>query len=564
MSYSRVDKVFALRLTTVLAALGADVWLDIQRIQPGDDWSAEIQDALYDAELMLLILSPDSMHSKNVMDEWVHFLAENKPIVPVLYRPARIHYRLNRLQRVDFHNQPFEQALHALHAALRGHGFDLQPPPQEGTIDGRDMTPEDGASPRGTAPLPPIDTAPGAVGSFDPPRRPDQDTLPMEPLTPEAAANPDPESLTMHSRRELSRDELRALLGPDAQLPHDYDIAAGARTPPLEESLDDYFDEALDVFPGPVGPGAPTNAPAPPTRPHDDFDLVDHRRPTRSSRRRGRGAEDAPHIIEGERLGRYHLLDELSTGELTSSYLARALSFNRMVVVKRLHPELAWESEKVRCFRRYYEINVALEHPHVLPVYDYGIIDLLETPFLTKRYMEGGSLRRVMGGRQFSPAAVARLLANIADALDYARDANVLHGDLTPEHILMDRSGRGFVSHLGYGQVFYREGAIRPDPAYIAPEVARGHALTAVSDVYALGVIVYELLAGQHPFAEVPRQLLDNAHLEAPPPPLRRFRADLPPLLEKVIATALAKSSERRYLSAGEFARAFARSSAAR
>jgi hypothetical protein len=134
ISYSRQDQPFALQLCDALGAYGLDVWVDKDDIHAGVKWSTAIQEGLKTSAVMLVILSPASMGSRNVEDEWQFFLDKNKPVIPVLYKPAEIHFQLNRLQYIDFHSQPFETAFKQLYSELRRNGVSLPALP-EGDVD---------------------------------------------------------------------------------------------------------------------------------------------------------------------------------------------------------------------------------------------------------------------------------------------------------------------------------------------------------------------------------------------------------------------------------------------
>lgn len=125
ISYSRTNEAFARKLAIALSELGADVWIDIEDIPVGMKWSSAIQEGLDSADAMLLIVSPASMESDNVEDEWHYFMDADKPVIPILYEPAKIHFQLNRLQWIDFHNRPFDLALDELVAHLNGEGIPL-------------------------------------------------------------------------------------------------------------------------------------------------------------------------------------------------------------------------------------------------------------------------------------------------------------------------------------------------------------------------------------------------------------------------------------------------------
>lgn len=122
ISYSRRDEAFARQLARSLSELGADIWIDVADIPAGMKWSRAIQQGLDLCEVMIVIISPDSMASSNVEDEWQYYLDEGKPVIPVLYRPAKIHFQLSRIQYVNFHSQDYDLALRQLHGELRRKG----------------------------------------------------------------------------------------------------------------------------------------------------------------------------------------------------------------------------------------------------------------------------------------------------------------------------------------------------------------------------------------------------------------------------------------------------------
>lgn len=129
VSYSRKDEVFARRLAASLSDMGMDVWIDVDDIPVGKKWSSAIQHGLDRADLMILVISPDSMASQNVEDEWQYFLDTGKQVVPVLARPAKIHFQLNRIQYVDFHNQEYAPAFEQLVRKMGEQGITFQSSP---------------------------------------------------------------------------------------------------------------------------------------------------------------------------------------------------------------------------------------------------------------------------------------------------------------------------------------------------------------------------------------------------------------------------------------------------
>lgn len=148
ISYSRMDEVFARRLAESFSALGVDVWIDVEDIPAGMKWSSAIQEGLRAAELMLVIISPTSMASINVEDEWQYFLDKKKPVIPVRWIPTDVHFQLNRLQYIDFHQQPYDVAFRRLLQELRRKGL---------VVDGMADDPEETVpvtNPRPPVPIP--------------------------------------------------------------------------------------------------------------------------------------------------------------------------------------------------------------------------------------------------------------------------------------------------------------------------------------------------------------------------------------------------------------------------
>jgi hypothetical protein len=128
ISYSRKDGEFARRLALSLSDSGADIWLDVEDIPAGVKWSTAVQQGLLQADVMLVIISPDSMKSKNVEDEWQYFLDMNKPIIPVLWKPTALHFQLSRVQYVDFHSNTYNVALFQLLTEIRHFGCQINIP----------------------------------------------------------------------------------------------------------------------------------------------------------------------------------------------------------------------------------------------------------------------------------------------------------------------------------------------------------------------------------------------------------------------------------------------------
>ena len=268
--------------------------------------------------------------------------------------------------------------------------------------------------------------------------------------------------------------------------------------------------------------------------------------------------------LAGKTVGKYRLVEKLGQGGMAQVYKAYQPDLDRYVAVKILHPHLTGDPDFNARFRREARAVAALEHPNIVRIYDFDAAEGLA--FLVMECVEGTNLRtrlRDMAGRGelLDLAQVAHIVAALADALDYAHRQGVVHRDLKPSNILIDAEGRPVLNDFGIARMLDAtaitdSGGTLGTPAYMSPEQGQGEPGDARSDIYALGVLLYQLCTGQVPFdADTPYAIILK-HITAPLPPPRTLRPDLPEAVERVILKAMAKDPAGRFQTAGDMARA--------
>jgi serine/threonine protein kinase len=241
-------------------------------------------------------------------------------------------------------------------------------------------------------------------------------------------------------------------------------------------------------------------------------------------------------------------------------YRAQQETLDRIVAVKVLSENLAASPEFMERFRREARTAANLRHPNVITVHDFGQ-DERGVPFLVLEYIEGPTLADLMD-TGLDDERIPGLLDQIAAGLDYAHARGVIHRDIKPGNVLITDDGRAVLADFGLawlleGAHLTLTGGVIGTPEYMSPEQAGGEPIDHRSDVYSLGVVLYEMLVGERPFvAETPIGVLLK-HLQDPAPSVLEARPDLPPAVGEVLARALVKTPSERFDSAGELARAY-------
>jgi serine/threonine protein kinase len=260
--------------------------------------------------------------------------------------------------------------------------------------------------------------------------------------------------------------------------------------------------------------------------------------------------------------GRYQLQKLLGRGGMGAVYLAHDTQLDRPVALKIPLFSADEDSQVLARFYREARAAATILHANVCPVYDVGEVDGI--PYLTMAYIEGQSLAEWIRGKRLTPRQSAALVRKLALALQEAHRKGIIHRDLKPANIMIDKRGEPMIMDFGLAHRarpgdprLTLQGTVLGTPAYMSPEQVKGDpdAVGPACDVYSLGVILYELVAGHLPFHGDPMAVLSQVLLEEPPPP-SKFHPNLDAALEKICLKTMAKRSENRYPSMTEFATA--------
>jgi serine/threonine protein kinase/GNAT superfamily N-acetyltransferase len=260
---------------------------------------------------------------------------------------------------------------------------------------------------------------------------------------------------------------------------------------------------------------------------------------------------------ELQMIGQYRILEPVGQGGMATVYKGYHARLDRLVAIKMIHRQYLDDPGFVSRFEREAQIVAKLDHPNLVPVYDYAEHE--GQPYIIMKFIEGTTLKHVMAQGAVPIADIIEVMSQVASALDYAHSRGVLHRDIKPSNIMLDRDGTSYLADFGLarlavgGATTLSQDMLIGTPFYMSPEQARGDDnIDTRADIYSLGVVLYELLTGTVPYSGATPYTIIQQHISAELPPPRSINASIPLALEAVLLKALAKDRTQRYGTAGE------------
>ncbi len=264
--------------------------------------------------------------------------------------------------------------------------------------------------------------------------------------------------------------------------------------------------------------------------------------------------------------GRYQIEALLGQGGMSSVYKASDPNLNRTVAVKLIHPHLSEQSEFVDRFRAEASVVAQLRQPNIVQVYDFNQDG--DVFYMVMEFVAGDTLRDALdrlnkAGRQMPLVEVMKYALNLGQAIEYAHQRNVIHRDIKPANVILDKQGQAVLMDFGIAKIiggpeYTATGATMGTAIYMPPEQIRGERVDARSDIYAMGVMLFEMIAGQPPYQAVSPMTILMMHLGDPVPDLNIPRPDCPAVLRQIVEKAMAKDPAQRYQSSAEMNTALA------
>ncbi|RME98096.1 MAG: serine/threonine protein kinase, partial [Chloroflexi bacterium] len=262
--------------------------------------------------------------------------------------------------------------------------------------------------------------------------------------------------------------------------------------------------------------------------------------------------------------GRYKIESLLGQGGMSSVYKATDPNLRRTVAVKLIHPHLSSDEQFVRRFEQEAAAVAQLRHPNIIQVFDFnhdGDVYYMVLEFIPGETLQDRLKSLNDSNRQFELADTVKIMATICDAVAYAHDKGMIHRDLKPANVMLNPNGQPVLMDFGVAKMLgtaqhTATGAIIGTAKYMSPEQARGERPDARTDIYSLGVMLFEMITGAAPFDDESTVSILMKHVTEEPPDINQIKADIPPGLAAVVKRALAKDRNDRYQSAAEMAAA--------
>lgn len=262
----------------------------------------------------------------------------------------------------------------------------------------------------------------------------------------------------------------------------------------------------------------------------------------------------------GRMLGnRYEILEKIGGGGMAIVYKGRDTFLNRVVTIKILRPEFTSDEDFVARFRREAQAVASLSHANIVNIHDVGREDGIH--YLVMEYVRGDNLKNMIRQKgRLDPAEAVSIAVQVSEALDHAHQNNIVHRDVKPHNILITTEGRAKLTDFGIAMeatsaTITRTDTIMGSVHYLSPEQARGETATPRSDIYAVGILLYEMLTGKQPYSGDSPIAVALKHIQETPPAVDEINPDVPAELAAVVRRAMDKKPEQRYRSAGELAR---------
>jgi serine/threonine protein kinase/Flp pilus assembly protein TadD len=254
--------------------------------------------------------------------------------------------------------------------------------------------------------------------------------------------------------------------------------------------------------------------------------------------------------VIGETVSHYKIVEKLGEGGMGEVYLADDTKLNRKVALKFLPVQLASDGELKERFKREAQAAAALNHPNIITIHE--VAEYQNRPFIAMEYVEGESLKDLIAKKELSIHEVLDIALQISDGLAVAHQAGIVHRDIKPQNILMGKDGRARICDFGLAKLkkdvtLTQAGSTLGTVAYMSPEQAQGKEADNRSDIFSLGVVLYEMITSQLPFKGEHEAAMIHAIVNDSPEPLARYKADVPEGLQRIVDKALAKDKSERY-----------------